>query len=170
MNVYLFNYDDIVRNNEVFFKYAFHNSNAFSIITHMNRPYSKRPPNCDHDEMLKDLQSYLLRQIVGIRIWSNDNASDNHTVMNLYESNRRSYNILYSIGDFLQPCENELPEDICFYKDNRAWISTVSHERLAFLYSDDEADSKFFIQNKIDCSYTGKGEPYRLPTETEDYL
>lgn len=156
------NYMDLITNYDVLLKYAFKNSDLFSVITYLRKPYSQVPPKCEHDEQLKDLNEYLVRQILGIREWSNGGTNNNHMVMNVYACNKSTLKILQTLDNILMPIQNDLPEDICFYKKDRVWFSSISHEEIAYIYSDVEADISFLINNNIEFSYDIFSEPYHL--------
>ncbi len=157
-------YEDLIRNYKAFLEYAFKNSDVFSVITHLKNPdFNPLSTECRHDKILQTLKPYLVRQIIGIQRWSNDNSSDNHTVMKIYASNKDSLEKMYLLDNFLLSIQNDLPEDLCFYKKNKIWISTVSHEDLAFLYSTSKNDLHFLESNHIDFFSEGSISPYKLP-------
>lgn len=55
-------------------------------------------------------------------------------------------------------CYPSLPEDICFYKNNRCILETITHEKYCFLYTDDAEALKELekIGLKIDSTYPDK--------------
>lgn len=159
---YKINYDDLIDNYEKFIFYAINESELFSVITYMKKPYAQDPPILAHS-FLETPIFCLKQQIKGIHQWSNNGTDDNHTVMNIYNSNKCSINGIFSLGNFLLSEDNGLPEDICFYKNNTIWISTVSHENLAFLYSTSKKDLDFFEKNNIRYHETLPMKIYKLP-------
>lgn len=157
------NYESLEKNNIKILKYATKTCDYFSLITHLKKPYSKRPPLCDHDEILLEIKPYLLDQIVSIRKWSNNGVNNNHIVMNVYKCCRETRFFLVNSADYFNPAKDKLPEDICFYRKRAVWLATVSHERLAFIYSFNEEDRSFL--EKLGCSYGFEPfiEHYHLP-------
>ena len=63
-------YDDIVSCAKEILAYATKHSDYFSVIISQKKPYSARPPICDHDDVLRPIYSQLVTQFVGIRKWS----------------------------------------------------------------------------------------------------
>lgn len=153
-------YDDVMA-------YAIKTCDSFSVITKIVRPYSKRPPRTIHDDLLIDLESNLLYQFVGIRKWSNGGVRDNHTVMNLYQCNRGLYTQLMCLPNLLSFEKVQLPEDICFYRNNAVWLSTITHEKIAYLYAETKADLMFL--EKLNIQYNINpfpNERYHLPQQS----
>lgn len=157
------NYESLEKNNIKILKYATKTCDFFSLITHLKKPYSKRPPLCEHDELLLEIKPYLLNQIIGIRKWSNNGVGNNHMVMNIYKCCKETRLFLTNTNDYFNPRKCNLPEDICFYRKRAVWLATVSHERLAFIYSFNEEDRSFL--EKLGCSYGFEPfiEHYHLP-------
>lgn len=144
------NYDDIISKYLVVVDYAGKFSDSFSLMTNLKKPYSKVPPNCEHDEILKPLEPYLLEQKIGLKEWPGTiKASvDNHKVMNIYRSCKETRAILLKMPNaFL--FSNSLPEDICFYRNKKPWFVTVSHEKITFMLNASEDDMAFFQEQKI---------------------
>ena len=76
---------------------------------------------------------------------------NNHRVMNIYKCCKETRLFLTNTNDYFNPKKCNLPEDICFYRKRAVWLATVSHERLAFIYSFNERDKNFLKQ--LNCSY-----------------
>ena len=124
--------------------YCMKYSDSFSVITILKKPYSKNPPICEHDKVLTEWNSCLLKQIIGIKKWAGTVTKDNHKVMNIYNSRKFRKEFL-EIPNFFSPIENRLPEDICFYRNSEVWFATISHEKIAFM-SNATKDDKIFLQ------------------------
>ncbi len=45
------------------------------------------------------------------------------------------------------------PEELCFYRGNKAWFTFASHENLLRIYDETDEDLKFLKSNKIEFSY-----------------
>lgn len=48
------------------------------------------------------------------------------------------------------PIKYDGPEDICFYKNKKIWVVSISHENLAFTIDPKDTDLEFLKANKID--------------------
>lgn len=46
--------------------------------------------------------------------------------------------------------ENNMPEDICFYRNSKLWFATVSHERIAYIFDARKEDLDFLSKNGIE--------------------
>lgn len=159
-------YDDIVSCAKEILAYATKHSDYFSVIISQKKPYSARPPICDHDDVLRPIYSQLVTQFVGIRKWSESGINNNHTVMNLYRCCKETRLFLcecskkcFDFGDF--------PEDICFYRGRTTWLSTTTHEGYASMYGATQEDISFLRQAKIKYSNTENIQPYQLPSITK---
>lgn len=147
-------------------EYAEETCECFSVITKLEKPYSKVPPNCTHDKILEALSPYILRQIIGIRKWSYNGTKDNHAVMNVYAYNKKSLNVIRSLPNMLLPLENGLPEDICFYRNDAVWLTTISHEEIAYIHSETKNDISFLKKLQILYHISPfQDEQYHLPPE-----
>lgn len=45
--------------------------------------------------------------------------------------------------------EINMPEDICFYRNEKLWFATVSHERLAYIFDAGKEDLVFLSEKEI---------------------
>ena len=147
-------------------EYAEKTCECFSVITKLEKPYSKVPPNCAHDEILEILRPFILRQIIGVRKWSYNGTKGNHAVMNVYSCSKKSLNALRLLPNMLLPIENGLPEDICFYSNGAVWLTTISHEEIAYIHSETESDISFLKEVQILYNISPfQDEQYHLPYE-----
>lgn len=142
-------FNDLVENYHEVIKYAGKNSDSFSVITNLKKPYSKNPPNCEHDEAIKCLEPFLTEHVVGIKEWPGMITKDNHKVMIIYRTCKESRKILSEMPNLFLPIENQLPEDICFYRNKKPWLATVSHEKTAFMSDATNDDIAFLNDNGI---------------------
>ena len=145
-------YSDFVMHASGILSYAYKNCELFSLITEQMKPFSKRPPNCIHDKQLEQLNNSLDQQLVGIRKWANSGINRNHTVMNVYRLDKNAYDFLNTHMERIL-CDNSFPEDICFYKNRKIWISTVKVDELAFMYDASPNDLLFWDNENISYSY-----------------
>lgn len=143
-------YIDLIENYVEILRYAVKNSDYMSLISIFTKPYSQTPPSYIHQELLNDLGTYLIRQVKGIRCWSNNGTNNNHILMNIYScANRNIVNELIRLPNLLLVDNFELPEDMSFYRGNEIWFATVTHEKLGFLYKPNKNDEKFLLDVNI---------------------
>lgn len=120
-------------------------SETFSIITMLKKPYSKIPPNCKHSAVLEPFHPYLIKQIIGVLEWPGTVIKGtNKMILNMYSCCRDTRTLLAELPNMFFPLENNLPEDICFYRDKKPWFVTISHEKIAYLTSSTKQDDLFF--------------------------
>jgi len=146
MSIY---YDDIANNYELLVEYLIKSSDSFSVITNLKKPYSKIPPNCEHDSVLELLKPYLVDQIVNVKEWPGTETKQNHKVLNMYRCCKQVRMIFTELPNFFLPFQHGLPEDICFYRDSHSWFTTISHERLVFISGASKEDLAFFSKSGI---------------------
>lgn len=143
------NFSDLLCNYYEVIKYASKNSDSFSLITNLKKPYSKVPPNCEHDGVMKSLDPYLIEHVIGIKKWPGMMTKDNHKVMVIYLTCRESRKILIEMPNLFLPIENGMPEDLCFYRSKKPWFATVSHEKMAFILNATKEDIIFLKERCI---------------------
>jgi len=136
-------YGSLVANYAKIIEYACKSSETFSLITQQKRPFSKRPPNCKHANYLKELEPFLVSQIVGATEWPGTITKDRHKILNTYKSCAESKHILLASKNPFEFC-NEMPEDISFYRHEQPWLVTTSHEKIAYLDRPIYEDVAFF--------------------------
>ena len=124
-------------------------SDSFSLITNLKKPYSRRPPNCEHDEILQHIRPYLEKEIIGIKEWPGTMTKENHKVMCIYKSCKETRAFFHTASNLFMAIQNHMPEDICFYRKNEPWFVTVSHEQLAFMLKPTKEDIDFLNDNNI---------------------
>ncbi len=161
------NYDRISENSSAVMQYCLQNSDSFSIIIppwideKIEKLLALEPWLI---KRIDNIKNWSGTETGDIKI--PENVSDlpglktldlsETEILNLLQAqNQRKYTMhIYSSDcfsaagippfDFFNPIENNLPEDICFYRDEFAWYSTVSHERVAFMENATEDDVVFF--------------------------
>ncbi len=144
-------YEDIVDRYETVLLYCLKNSDSFSVITTVRRPYSKKRPIIEHEEVLNEWEPFLLDQVVGIKEWPGTKTNETHRMMNVYSSREIRRNIDKFPNLFLAT-ELNLPEDICFYRKENPWFITTSHENMATMSGYIKSDLEFMQLNHI-CFY-----------------
>ena len=124
-------------------EYCLKYSDTFSVISNFKKPYSQIPPISMHDETIHTWESCLINYELGVKEWPGTITRDNHKVMYMYSS-RKFRTTVYYLPNFFSAFENNLPEDICFYRDGKPWLFTVSHEKMAGLWDPTPKDIAFF--------------------------
>lgn len=119
--------------------------------------------------MLQPFSEQLKHQIIGIQEYGNSRGG-NHSVMNIYKSDKYARQAVLSLDICFLSFDNIIPEDICFYKNENIWISTVTHEKYAFMYTDSDDDVNFLNQNNIHCYYMDETtNVYKLPKQAVEF-
>lgn len=143
------NYDDLLANYHEAMEYISKNSDSFQVISKLRKPYSKLPPNFEHQKIMQSLEPFIEQYFVGIKEWPGTISKDNHTVMIAYRLCPESQSVLKGMPNFLLPLQNNLPNDICFLRNQKPWFATVSHEKIAFAISATKEDILFFREKGI---------------------
>lgn len=142
------NYSDIVEKYWDVIKYCLKNSDSFSVITSVRRPYSKRKPVIEHEAILEGWKPYLIEQIAGIKEWPGTKTDEKHKMMNAYSSREFRKNV-EEIPNLFIAKEYNLPEDICFYRKGEPWFSTTTHEEIAYMNMATNQDIEFMKLHNI---------------------
>ena len=137
-------YDDIISHEKDVIKFLIDNSEQFSVTVVISRPYSQFPPvfNCD-----KLLQPYVIKYIYERNEWPvNFLGKRRHQIMVVCRCCKEiRKQLLIMDGLFIQ-VNNNLPEDICFYRNGKLWFGTITHEKIAFIENITAEDIAFFRQ------------------------
>jgi len=138
-----FQYSDIVNHSMEVIEYLIRGSNKLSLITRMQKPYSKVPPLLKHDSVLRGFDAFLLEQKIDIKKWPGTKTEENHVVMNIYRACEAIQDTLIGLPNIFVLNPN-LPEDICFYRRDYPWLITITHEKVACMEYPTDADIAFF--------------------------
>ena len=141
------NYDDIVKNEQALIDYLAKNSDTFSVLVILKKPYSQDPPAFNYDVQLRPfVKQYIYeRSARPVRFLS----YSNHQIMVVCHCNGKSRKQLLQMPNLFLAEEGDLPEDICFYRNGQIWFATISHEKLAFALDVTEEDVSFLKKNNI---------------------
>ena len=143
------NFSDLLDNYNEIINYVSKKSDSFSVISNLNKPYSKQPPNYEHENVLKVLEPFLERYVIGIKSWPGTITKDNHKVMITYRLCKESRSLLKEMPNFFLPLENGLPEDICFFRNQKPWFVTTSHEKTVFIVDATNEDVSYLKEMDI---------------------
>ncbi len=136
-------YDLIIENEKRVLRYAARTSDCFSVVTEQIKPFSARPAKCRHDAVLEPISDCLVKQTVGVNSWLGTMRSGNHWVLNLYRITKATKNWLNEAPNlFLY--RDDMPEDICFYRNGKAWLYATTHEKMIHIIDPTDADLAFF--------------------------
>ena len=132
-------YEDIVERYIEIIEYATRNSDCFGFLINPNRLNEKQL------KTINSLKPYLIRQVNGISEWPRYPHIYHHVEMNAYRCCPEARKALLELPNIFSPYENNLPEDICFFRGDAPWLITVYHEEMAFLNNATEEDIDFLI-------------------------
>lgn len=139
--------------------YAFKKSDAFSLVYSCVYPFGKILPNYVEEQFAFRLQPFIIKQILRVKEWPGERTKDKNRILNLYKCNKDSKSILLSV-DKISSFRGDLPEDLCFFSENKNWFATVNHE--GFCLSYDADDEVFFSKLNVDYVKIREIEKYSL--------
>ncbi len=157
-------YKDLVKQYENTIKYAIKTSDVFSVVSFTRKPYSSEIPVTDNDELMKVLEETLIKKFINRNGWPGNETRDIHRAISIYKCCRLSRDELLKIPNIFLAFNNNMPEDICFYRNGIAWLVTVSHEEYAFMCYASKEDIEFLEKNNIDYSCLAENIKYLLPS------
>lgn len=142
--MYNIDYNDLIQNDKKILEYALKTSDVFSVISIIQKPYSRIPPNFKNLEFAEKLEPFVLKYLYNYYDWPIKHLSRiNHSIMVLYKINSASRKIIIDLPNVFLPLENNLPQDICFFREGRPWLITISHEKIAYIDNPSINDLKF---------------------------
>lgn len=143
----IFDYETIVEKESLLIPYLVKNSNSFSVLPIIKRPYSQMPPDFNYNAQFSP---FAIKYLFDRKDWPVPYLSHlKHQIMVLCRCCKESRNMLASLPNLFLPLEHGLPEDICFYRDRKAWFVTISHEKMASAYNVTNTDITFFKAHNI---------------------
>ena len=142
--VYL-KYENIVNNYQSVIKYLSRTSDFFTFTPIISAPYSQMPPSFKYSN---GLQPFAIKYLFYKSEWLVDFLTPwKHQIMAVYRCCKQSRDELLKIPNIFLPNEFGAPEDICFYRDDKLWFATISHEKICFCIGLTDKDIKFFKEN-----------------------
>ena len=95
-------------------------------------------------ELLKELNPYLIKTLLSNE-WPRTETEGEPSTLYYYDLNQKSKDILLHFSnDFSSWIHPELPEDLCFIKNNNhIWLYTSSHEETIWIENENEDDIEF---------------------------
>ncbi len=141
------NYGDIVEKEQVIVNFLAKGSDSFSITAVIKRPYSQNPPVFSYDDQITP---YVIKYIFDKKDWLVDFLGQlKHQIMLVCRCCKESRKALLEMPNLFLPIENDTPEDICFFRNEKLWFATVSHEKMAFMLNPTNEDIQFLKEHKI---------------------
>ena len=58
----------------------------------------------------------------------------------LVDFNEEAYGFLKATGDLYNWKYPHMPEDLCFFSKGQCWLRSIAHEKLCFIYTDDDLE------------------------------
>lgn len=149
------NYNDIVQNEQIIIEYLSKFSDSFSINVLIKKPYSQNPPiykYCDQ------INPYAVKFLFERKDWPIDFLGQRkHQIMIICRCCKGIRNELLKIPNLFIASECDVPEDICFYRNNKLWFATITHEKISFMQGATEKDIGFLKEHKIRFKTQGDG-------------
>ena len=144
--IYL-NYENIIKNEPVVIDFLTKKSNGFSVTTVIKKPYSQFPPDFNYRTQL---QPFITKYIFERKDWPVDFLGHlKHQIMVICHCCKESRKQLLHMPNIFLPIDNNMPEDICFYRNGKLWFATISHEKMAFMVNATKEDVVFFKEKGI---------------------
>ena len=140
-------YDDIVRVEPEVIDYLTKHSDSFSVIIEIKKHYSQMPPSFKYDIQLCP---YVTEYIFYKKDWPVDFLGQlKHHIMAICRCCKGVRKELLQMPNIFLPIENDLPEDICFFRNGKLCFATISHEKMAFMPNPTNEDIRFLENHKI---------------------
>lgn len=144
------NYDDLITKEKIILDHLLKNSKYFSVIAIYCKPYSQMPPKFQNSIFTDKLNPFVNKYIFNRNEWPIQNLSKSkHQVMITYNCSKNLIGIMNEFPNVFLPIENGFPEDMCFYRKEKPWFVTISHEKIAYMLNPAKSDIDFFLQNDI---------------------
>ena len=148
-------YEDVVNNYQSVIKYLCRTSNIFTLTPIIRKPYSQMPPSYKYSD---ELQPFATKYLFYKSEWLVDFLTPwKHQIMAVYRCCKQSRDELLKIPNIFLPDECGAPEDLCFYRDDKLWFATISHEKICFCIGLTDNDIEFFKENGMLINNTGDG-------------
>jgi hypothetical protein len=87
----------------------------------------------------------------GVGIHPETHTHFSNSDMVCFVCNKQSRSVLMEAENLSYWDGNQNPAELCFYRDQKIWFYTVSHEKTAFLVSPDERDMYFLNHRLTGC-------------------
>lgn len=99
------------------------------------------------EEYLLVSESIIKRENVAVHP-NTGSCLDNADVLYL-KIDAQASSILKRADSFFDWNGSQLPEELCFYRDEEIWFTCICHERLVFIHNETSNDVEFLKNNRI---------------------
>lgn len=141
------NYGDIVQNESLVIDFLAKNSDSFSFNPIIKKPYSQMPPYFIYAEKLLP---FIIKYIFEKQDWPVDFLGQlKHQIMVVCRCCKGSRKQLLEMPNLFLLEDNDIPEDICFYRNGKLWFGSITHERISFFTDITNEEVLFFQKNNI---------------------
>lgn len=137
------------KNYKVFIDYASKTCNCVSLVFEKDE-YSN--DEYFFQEEYRSISGCIIRKENGIVHPDTGSCFYNADVLFL-ELDKSVVSLLKQASDIFDWNGTNLPEELCFYRDEKVWLTCVCHEKLLFIYNESFDDLNFFKNKKINFSY-----------------
>lgn len=145
-------YDKLVKNEKAVVDYLIKTSDYFSVVVRIKKPYSQMPPLFNYADQLRP---FIIKYLFESKEWPVEFiGAAKHRIMVICKCCKEIRKEVGKIPNVFLPIENEMPEDICFYRDGELCFATISHEKMAFFTKIKKEDIDFFMGLGIHIPYS----------------
>ena len=145
-------YSKVEKKYKEFLIYAMRGADSFSVVTRISCKQNNKKYEYEHDQILNGIIDLLIERTINARSWPGTKTNEKGLVLNMYRTSKRASELFCNAPN-LFVWENEMPEDICFYKNGKPWIVTVTHERIVFMIEPTFEEIKSLEKMEIGCDY-----------------
>lgn len=147
LNKRMIEYEGIIENGPKVIEFLAKNSDWFSIIVKIKKPYSQIPPAFNYDHQLS---LYVIQYIFQEKDWLVDFlGKPSHQIMVVCRCCKESRKELLKMPNLFLASEYDVPEDICFYRNGKLWFASITHEKISFILNSTKEDLDFLKAHKI---------------------
>ena len=132
-----------------FLKYAMTTCDTFSLVYEKDNINNK---NYILQEFYFSILEYMLLKRKIVKHPDTGTIFCNSDII-YYECNKFTCDILQIADGIFDWNGNNLPEELCFYRNNKKWFTCICHENLLFISDENNDDIKFLEQNHINFYY-----------------
>jgi hypothetical protein len=134
-----------INNYRSFVDYAFKTCDSFSLVFH-NSVY---PLQMADFEILEHNISNQIRNKKSIFIHPDTNSHFEDSCLIYFRCNKFTKKIIKRTDDIFDWNGINLPEELCFYRNEKIWFLSIYHEKLLFIDKCTDEDMAFFTTHNI---------------------
>lgn len=133
-----------------FIKYAMKTCDSFSLVFEKDHLKMTKYAMQETYDIIKDFVLYE-KNIV---YHPDTGTSFQNSNIIFFECNKYTQNVLQKVNSVFDWNGQNLPEELCFYRNNKKWFVCVCHEKYLFIHNETEADKSFLQEEKIEFFYS----------------